>query len=149
MALYTPQSQRRRRLLVVAIAALLLGGILGGLAGRLTAPTVADQVAQVQEQTRQMTAQLRVLSLHAEAGAASLGAGGDGGSDLALQRADQDLARALAQAPWIAPEQGNALQARLHELARTASTRATSTAFATDVDRLADDIDRTFGVAPP
>ncbi|HEU0089859.1 MAG TPA: hypothetical protein VFQ77_19790 [Pseudonocardiaceae bacterium] len=149
MALYTPQSQRRRRLVVAVAVAFLLGGVLGGLLGRLTAPTVAEQVAQVQEQAREISAQLRVLSLHAAAGAASLDAGGDAGTGLALQRADQDLAGALGRAPWIAAGSGRALQNRLHELQRSASTRAATSAFAADVDRLASDIDATFGVSAP
>lgn len=102
----------------------------------------------MQEQARQMSAQLRVLSLHAEAGAASLGADRDAGSTLALQRADGDLARALDQAPWIAPAQGSALRTQLHGVERAASARAATPAFAADVNRLATDIDRAFGLTP-
>lgn len=147
MALYTPQAQRRRRLVILAVGALLLGAILGAFAGRFTAPTPADRVAQVREQARQITAQLRVLSLHADAGAASLGADGDAGARLALQRADNDLRHTLDQAPWITPEQGNALRAQLGALINAASGAAATAQFAADVDRLAADIDHTFNVA--
>jgi hypothetical protein len=146
MALYTPQAQRRRRLVILAVAAFLLGGVLGGFAGRLTAPTPADRVADVREQARQTSSQLRVLSLHVEAGAASLGAGGDAGAGLALQRADDDLTRALEQAPWITAERRNTLRTHLHELERAASVGAATKPFAVDVDRLASDIDTTFGL---
>ncbi len=148
MALYTPQAQRRRRLVIIAVATFLFGGVVGVVAGRLTAPTMADQVAQVREQARQISAQLRVLSLHAEAGAASLGAGGDAGAALALQRADGDLTRALEQAPWITAQQGDALRAHLAELQRMSRAGAGTKPFATDVDRLANEIDTTFGLAP-
>jgi hypothetical protein len=147
MALYTPRAQRRRRLLVVAVSAFLLGGVLGGFVGRFTAPTVAERVAQVREQARQTSAQLRVLSLHVEAGAASLGAGGDAGARLALQRADGDLSRALQQAPWVPAEQGNALRTHLRELERVASGEAATKPFADDVNRLASEIDATFGIS--
>jgi len=146
MAVYVPHARRRRRLLVVAAAAFLLGGLLGGLVGRLTAPTPAERVAAVQEQARQVSAQLRVLSLHAETGAASQGSG-DGGAVLALQRADTVLGRALGQAPWIPARQGNALRDRLHELERSAAADARSPAFAAGADRLAHDIDTGFGLA--
>lgn len=146
MALYTPLAQRRRRLVLVAVAALLLGAVAGAVVGRLTAPTPEQRVAQVQEQARQMSAQLRVLSLHAEAGAASLGSDGDAGSTLALHRTDGELADALQQAPWITPQQGSALRDRLHELERTANTDVATASFATDADQLATDIDRAFGV---
>jgi hypothetical protein len=148
MALYTPQAQRRRRLVILAVAAFLLGGVLGGFAGRFTAPTAADQVADVRNQAQQMSAQLRVLSLHVDAGAASLGAGGDAGATLALQRADADLTRALEQAPWITAQRGNAVRAHLHELERAARTGAGTKPFAADVDRLASEIDTAFGLTP-
>ena len=148
MALYTPQAQRRKRLVILAVVAFLLGGVLGGFGGRLTAPTVADQVADVRNQAQQMSAQLRVLSLHVDAGAASLGAGGDAGAVLALQRADGDLTRVLEQAPWITAHRGIALSAHLRELERAARAGAGTKPFADDVDRLASEIDTAFGLTP-
>lgn len=147
MAVYIPQARRRRRLLVVAVAAFVLGGLVGLLVGRVTAPAPAERVAAVQEQARQVTAQLRVLSLHSEAGAASLGSG-DGGAALALRRADADLGRALGQAPWIPAQRGSALRDRLHELERTSATGSRGAAFAATIDRLAADIDTAFGLVP-
>jgi outer membrane murein-binding lipoprotein Lpp len=146
MALYTPQAQRQQRLVILTVAAFVLGGVLGGFAGRLTAPTPADRVASVREQAQQMSSQLRVLSLHVEAGAASLGTGGDAGARLALQRADNDLTRALEQAPWITAERRNGLLTHLHALEQTASTGAATKPFAADVDRLAGEVDTTFGL---
>ncbi|PZS23524.1 MAG: hypothetical protein DLM61_23850 [Pseudonocardiales bacterium] len=148
MALYTPQTQRRRQMVIVAIAAFVLGGVLGGFVGRFTAPTPADRVAAVREQGRQTSSQLRVLSLHVEAGAASLGTGGDAGAGLALQRADADLTRALEQAPWITAQSRTALSTHLHELERAASSGAATKPFAADVDSLATEIDTTFGLSP-
>lgn len=147
MALYTPQAQRRRRLLIIAVSTFLLGGVLGGVVGRFTAPTVAERVMQVREQARQTSAQLRVLSLHVEAGAASLGAGGDAGARLALQRADVDLNRALGQAPWVPADRANALRAHLRKLEQTASQQAATKPFADDVNQLASEIDATFGIS--
>lgn len=146
MAIYTPQAQRRRQLLIMTVVAFLLGGLLGGIAGRFTAPTPADRVAAVREQARQTSSQLRVLSLHVEAGAASLGTGGDAGARLALQRADEDLTRALDLAPWVTEDSRKALFARLHNLERAAGGTAATAPFAADVERLADDVDTTFGL---
>jgi hypothetical protein len=148
MALYTPQIQRRRRLIGVAGAAFVLGGVLGGLVGHFTAPTPQEQVVAVQEQARQTSAQLRVLSLHVEAGAASLGAGGDAGAGLALRRADDDLTRALEAAPWVTADRRNALRMHLHELERAASSGAATAPFAANVDQLATEIDTAFGLRP-
>jgi hypothetical protein len=146
MAIYTPQAQRRRKLLILTVAAFLVGGLLGGIVGWSIAPTPADRVAEVREEARQTSSQLRVLSLHIEASAASLGAGGDAGARLALQRADDDLARALARAPWITADRGQRLITKLHELERTASGAAATAPFADEVNRLATDIDDTFGL---
>ncbi|MGH3686007.1 MAG: hypothetical protein ACRDRE_25270 [Pseudonocardiaceae bacterium] len=147
MALYTPQSQRQQRLIIFAVAAFVLGGVLGGVTGRLTAPTPADRVVAVREQARQTSSQLGVLSLHVQAGAASMGTGGDAGARLALQRADDDLTRALDQAPWITAEHRNGLLTHLHALEQAASTGASTKPFAADVDRLASEVNTTFGLA--
>lgn len=146
MAIYTPQAQRRRQMLIVTGVAFLLGGLLGGVVGWFIAPTPADRVVSVREQARQTSSQLRVLSLHVEAGAASLGTGGDAGARLALQRADEDLTRALDQAPWVTDDRRNALFTRLHNLEYAAGGAAATAPFAAEVDRLAGDIDTTFGL---
>jgi hypothetical protein len=148
MAIYTPQAQRRRKLLIVTAVAFLLGGLLGGFVGRLLAPTPADRVAAVREQARQTSSQLRVLSVHFEDNAASLAAGGDAGAGLALQRADGDLTSVLQQAPWVTPQQDTHLLDSLHGLEAAVRAGATKPPFASNVDRLADDIDTTFGLAP-
>jgi hypothetical protein len=133
-------------LLIISVVAFLAGGVLGGVVGWFIAPTPADRVAEVREQARQTSSQLRVLSLHVDAGAASLGAGGDAGARLALQRADEELTRALERAPWITAERRNELMTKLHELERTASGAAATAPFADEVDRLSTDIDTTFGL---
>ncbi|MGH3766253.1 MAG: hypothetical protein ACRDTX_14065 [Pseudonocardiaceae bacterium] len=148
MAIYTPQAQRRRQLLIITAVTFLLGGLLGGLVGRFTAPTPADRVTAVREQARQTSSQLRVLSLHVEAGAASLGSGGDAGARLALQRADTDLTNALDLAPWITVETRNGLFTRLHNLEHAAGGAAATAPFAADVEALAKEIDTSFGLTP-
>jgi hypothetical protein len=146
MALYTPQSQRNQRLIILAVTAFVLGAVLGGFTGRLTAPTPADRVVAVREQARQASSQLGVVSLHIKDGAKSLGTGGNAGAGLALQRADDSLTRALDQAPWITDERRNGLLTQVHTLERTAGTGVANASFATNVDRLATDINTTFGI---
>jgi hypothetical protein len=147
MAIYTPRAQRRRQLLVLTVAAFLFGGLLGGVVGYFIAPTPEDRVAAVREQARQTSAQLRVLSVHFGEKTASLAAGGDAGADLALRHADEELTQALAQAPWITTEQGAKLHHDLQLLERATREGATQPPFADNVDRLARDIDTTFGLA--
>jgi hypothetical protein len=133
--------------MVLVVAGVVAGAVLGVLGGRLTAPTVQDRVAAVRVQAQEVSAGLRVLSIHAESDAASVAASGDGGAQLALQRADGLLTDVLAQAPWITTAAGADLRDRLHELERTAPGAAATPAFGAGTDRLAADVDRTFGVA--
>lgn len=146
MAIYTPQAQRRRQLMILTVVAFLAGGLLGGVVGWFIAPTPADRVVSVQQQALQTSAQLRVLSVHFGEKTASLAAGGDAGTGLAFTRADDELTRALEQAPWITAGQGNKLREELRALERAARKGATQPPFAANVDRLAKDIDTTFGV---
>jgi hypothetical protein len=146
MALYTPRSQRRRNTLLLSLATLVLGAALGVLGGRLTAPTVDDRVVAVQGQARQITSQLRVLSLHSEAGASSLGASGDAGADRALQRVGTDLTNAFDQAPWIPAAERDKLRGGVQDLERRAPTEASHPEFGKAAGQLADDVDKTFGL---
>lgn len=145
MAIYTPRAERRRRLLLLVAAAFVLGAVLGVLGGRLTAPTARDQVAEVRTHAEQITAQLRVLSIHAQSGAASLGANGDAGAALALRRADEQLTSTFDEAPWITPGTQHGLHQRLRGLERDTSAAA-SQSFGAGADHLATDIDHTFGI---
>src|SRR5262249_51872882 len=128
MAIYLTQARRRQRMALLVIVGLIVGAGLGLLVGRLTAPTVDEQVAAVHENARQITAQLRVLSLHAESGAASLDSG-DTGAALALRRADDELNRTFTQAPWIPLHARTVLHQRLQELTHRANQDAASPAF--------------------
>jgi hypothetical protein len=148
MVIDTPHAARRRQSLIVAVGAVLVGGLLGGIVGWCLAPTPAQAVAAVREQARQTSSQLRVMSLHVEERTISLEADGDGGAELALQRVETRLTDMLAQAPWITSEQRTGLQAQLRELQRVVSTEAATEQFAADVNRLATDIDTTFGLTP-
>lgn len=145
MAIYTTQAARQRKLAVLVAIGFVVGLGLGTLAGRLTAPTVEDQVAEVRGEALAVSPQLHVLSLHSEAGVASLGTGRDSGADLALRRADEQLGKAFDRAPWITNNQRADLRQGLTELQREAPTGAASPQFAARVDQLAVDIDRTFG----
>lgn len=145
MAIYTTRVARRRRLRVLVALGFVVGVVLGVLGGRLTAPSVDDRVAEVRTDARAVSAQLRVLSLHSEAGAASLGTGGDAGALLALRRADDQLGEAFDRAPWITQAQRQELRQRLAQLQRAAPADAANPAFGPRVDEVAADVDRAFG----
>jgi len=146
VAIYVPPSRRRRQLLVVVALALVLGAVLGGVVGRATAPSVGERVRTSQQSARTLAAELRVLTIHQEADAASLQASTDAGADLALRRAEAALSGALGGAPWI-PTAGKArLRAMLAELRSGPPGQATTPQFAQRAEALASAIETAFGV---
>ncbi len=137
MALYIPESRRRRRVLVAAVGALLLGLVVGALAGRLSAPSVGDQVRAVRGDAQQTTAGLRVIALHDTAGT------GGGGTDLVLKRTRTELEDELSRAPWVSSSTRSALLAQLSAL--DARTDDGTPAFGAAAEALARAIDSAFG----
>lgn len=143
MALYVPASRRRRQAILFAAVALVIGLVAGILIGRASAPSLTGRVRAVQDDARRTAAELRVVSLHEEAGVSSTGSG-DGGTGLVLQRTRADLQREIDEAPWLGAAAKTKLLDELGAL--EARTDRTSTAFGQAVDALASDIEATFGV---
>ena len=144
MALYVPAGRRRRRAALFGAAALLVGLGIGLIAGRATSPDVGERVRATQRQANVVTAELRVLSLHQEAGAASQTAGDDNGAAFAIRRARIDLTAALDDAPWITSATRQRLLTSLDELLADAAG-AEGPEFAGAVNEAAADIDAAFG----
>jgi hypothetical protein len=96
MALYVPQSRRRRRLALTAAATAVVGAVVGAGVGRLSAPTVDDRVTSVRNEAKDTASGLQVISLHAEA--TTVGAGG---TDAVLQTTARELADEFDRAPWV------------------------------------------------
>jgi hypothetical protein len=132
MAIYVPASRRRRNTIVLAVAAVVAGLALGFLLGRATSPSLGDRVGDVQAKAREATSQLRVVSLHEDANT------GTEGNDLALQRAHDELTRALDDASWISRSSRTALLGEVDDLDASSS--------AADIERVAKDIEAAFGL---
>ena len=148
MAIYVPRARRRRNLLMVGVAGLVVGVVLGSLVGRSSAPTIEDRVRSVRTEARAIASQLRVVSLHEAAGASSLGANGDAGADLALRRTEANLRRLFRRAPWVTAKTAADLVAETVALQAAAPGQARTEAFGQKVDGLADRIETIFGASP-
>jgi hypothetical protein len=96
MALYVPQSRRRRRMALVATGTAVVGVVVGAGLGRLSAPTVDDRVASVRAEAKDTASSLQVISIHAEA--TTVGAGG---TDRVLSQTARELADEFDRAPWV------------------------------------------------
>jgi hypothetical protein len=145
VAIYVPQARRRRKVVVVGVTGLVVGLVLGAVAGRSSAPTVEDRVRSVRAEARAVASQLRVVSLHEEAGTASLAASADAGADLALRRTETDLRRLLRRAPWVGTKTATDLLGATTALRAAAPGQARTPAFGQQVDGLADRIASIFG----
>ena len=145
MAIYVPRARRRRNLILIGVAALVVGVILGFGAGRSSAPTVEDRVKSVRTEARAIASQLRVVSLHEESGAASIKGGGDAGADLALQRAETNMRALFKRAPWVTTKASGNLIAETTALRTKAPQQADTEEFGKQVSALADKIEATFG----
>lgn len=140
MALYVPESRRRRRLILVAVAALAVGLAAGVFVGRATVPTVSDRIATVRTAVRDISGGLRVLVLHIRAHTANDTAAE---AKTVLAETRTRLQAEFGAAPWLGAAQKRALTTELATLA--ARTDLTSPAFATAAESLADHIDAGFG----
>jgi hypothetical protein len=145
VAIYVPRTRRRRNLILVGVAGLVLGLALGLVAGRSSAPTIEDRAKAVRTEARAIASQLRVVSLHEEKAAASLTGGGDAGADLALSRTETNLRRLFRRAPWVSSTTAADLVAATEALRVAAPGQARTDAFGKQVDGLADRIEATFG----
>ena len=148
MAIYVPRARRRRNLILIGVAGLVIGAVLGSAMGRSSAPTVEDRVRSVRSEARAIASQLRVVSLHEGAGAASLTGGGDAGADLALRRTETNLRALFRRAPWVTAKSAGNLIAKTTALRAAAPGQVSSEGFGKQVDELADDIEETFGASP-
>lgn len=145
MAIYVPRARRRRNVVLVGVAGLVVGVVLGSVVGRASAPTVEDRVRSVRNEARAIASQLRVVSLHETAGASSLAATGDAGADLALRRTETNLRRLVRRAPWVTSKAAADLLGDTVALRAAAPGQARTDAFGQKVDGLADRIEATFG----
>jgi hypothetical protein len=145
MAIYVPRARRKRNLILVGVAAVVVGAFLGVAAGRSSAPTIEDRVKSVRSEARAISSQLRVVSIHEGEGAASFTNGGDAGAGLALQRTETNLRALFKRAPWVGPKTSAELISETTALRSAAPGRARTEGFAKEVDALADKIEQTFG----
>jgi len=101
MALYVPAGARRRRLVLIALAGLVIGGVVGFVGGRASAPGLEDEVAEVQELAVDAATSLQRIPIEYEQ--AVTGEGGESTETIisALQSAERQLDDAYSEAIWL------------------------------------------------
>lgn len=136
MALYVSAGQRRRKVVVAVVVALVLGLVGGFAIGRLSTPSLADQAAEVRRDARQLTARLDALPLEYEQvvqGREQSAAGG-GVSD-ALRGIDADSRTLAGRAVWLSAEQTGSIAAALALVQAGVDGKVPPSEFAARVDQ--------------
>jgi hypothetical protein len=143
MALYIPAGTRRRRTIIAATAALVIGLVAGLAIGRMTATTADQQIRSIQREALQTAAGLRVISLHDESGISA--STGGGGTALVLSRTKDELTDELDRAAWITTDRRDQLLTDLNAL--SARKDQSSAAFGKAADAFAAEIEAAFGTS--
>lgn len=147
MALYIPAARRRNKLLITGAVAALIGLGAGVGIGRATAPKVADVAAAAKGSVKVVTGQLRSLPLEYDKATADPAsrAGFDASLAAGLQRAQDNLDAAFADAPWVDASTRNRLRAGIDAIGAAAAANVPSAEFARAVEDAASTIDAAFG----
>lgn len=130
MALYMPASARRRRLIVVAVVAVIVGVVIGWGLGRATAPTLSDEVGSVRSDALLLDSRLQSLPFEYDK---ALGSNGDleaaGGPVSALDGVVHDTEALTRRAVWLGATQRAATVAAVQAARDAAASGAPSAQF--------------------
>ena len=145
MAMYIPPGRRRRRILLAVGAALVVGIALGVVAGRATAPTIEDRVRDARDAAAAAIAQIQALPIEYEQELSGAETFADGGASDAIARARAELDDAIADAPWITPEQIDTVHEALDDLEDAARAKVAAGDFETRVADATETLATVFG----
>ncbi len=146
MALYVPAGARRRRLVLIAVAGLLVGAVAGFVAGRATAPGLEDEVDEVQDLAVDAATAFQRIPIEYEQLL-----GGEGGESVdtvqdAIDRADEQLRATYSEAIWLGDGAGAATDDAIEGLRAVVGADGSADDFAAGVDTVVGEIEATFGV---
>ena len=148
MALYIPAGQRRRRLIIVGVVAVVIGLVVGAVLGRATAPTTSDTVSSVRTDAQSIVARLNSLPI--EYGKVLAGdpqyANGGGPAD-SLVVISTDTAALADRAEWLSDAQRTAVVAAVDAAQRQAAAEVPAADFESAIADAASAVGQTFGLA--
>jgi hypothetical protein len=148
MALYVPAGARRTRLILIGVLALIVGLLVGFGVGRATSPGLEDEVTDVQGLALDAVAALRRIPIEYEQAVA--GEGGESTDTItgAIDRADELLDDAYAEAIWLPDDAHEATDPAFDELRQMVEDEATPAEFDAAIEALVDQVATTFAVEP-
>lgn len=146
MAVYMSATRQRRRTILVAVAAVVVGVLVGFMIGRSSAPGVSDAVGDARTRGQNLASALRALPFEYEQ--ALTGAAGEStaGIDDAIRRVSDRSTQAIADTPWLTTEQKDAIASAIGDVTSAAQERVAPGDFGRLVEGAAVVVERTFGV---
>lgn len=146
MAIYVPDSTRRRRLVIIAAACLVVGLVVGLVLGRATASGVDDSVANVRDHAGDAITALQRLPIEYEQALAA-----EGGEDTAtitgaLERARNELDQAYEEIDLFGPAVRQVTDERFDALDEDVSNEVTQDEFERAIDDAVAAIQSTFAL---
>lgn len=149
MALYISAGRRQRRLVLTAVAAVVIGLILGIGLGRVSAPKAADQAQAAKQAAGRVTGGLASFPLHY--GQAARGeidpAEYQRSLEAGLRRTDDDLTIAMDDAVWLDALTKQRLRDQITNLRELAGRRAGADEFEAATGQAITTINSAFGTA--
>jgi len=144
MAVYMSPNRQRRRVVLVAVAALVVGAILGVVLGRATATTVADEVDASRTRGRRVAAALRALPIEYEQLRTGTGENSQLAFDDAVHRIVDQATTALDAAPWLRPSSRDRVSNQVEAVEKAVEAKVTPDEFRTTIDEAATTVEDVF-----
>ena len=145
MALYISAGRRRRRIIISAAVALVLGLAVGLLVGRAMVTTPREQADSVVATGRDLATRVDALTIEYEQVIAGRGDSVAKGVTEPLVGIERDLRAVLAKAPWLGAEARTVLLAKLGELRAEAASGMSAARFASSTADVSNLIRSTLG----
>jgi hypothetical protein len=146
LAIYVPDSTRRRRLVVIAVACLVAGLVVGALAGRATAPGVDDAVARAKDHAEAAVTALQRLPIEYEQALA--GEGEDTATiTSAVDSARDDFDAAYEEIDLLGPSAREGVDGYLDQLGQAVADTAPLEEFQAVLGDAVAAIQELFGLA--
>jgi hypothetical protein len=138
-------SRQRRRTILAAAAALVVGVLFGVLIGRATAPGVDDAIAASRSRGRDISAALRSLPIEYEQSQAGTGGENQSRIEDAVRRVADMAKTALDKAKWLGPGDRAEVTAAIDAVLQAARQQVSQSEFERVVNDAASKVEDVFG----
>lgn len=147
MAIYVPPSARRRRLVLLVLAGLVMGLLAGFGLGRATSSGIDDAVSSVRATATDAAVALQRIPIEYQQALTDTGGESTDTITEAIDRARSELDRAWRDAVWFGPGVRLPLQAAIDAIDQVVAEHGTAEQFQAAVDDAVSVIEQAFGVS--